>query len=346
MVDEARERPGVLIVSASMGGGHDGAARELARRLEERGERPIVVDFLDAFPLAIGRLLRRVYRLQLGGASWSYDASYWLAARVRIVYQPMVILFALLTGRSLRRAIERERPSAVVSTYPFSSLVLGRGRLRGWLKVPLVTFVTDFAVHPLWAHKGADLHLCVHQSSARRASMLSGGRAVATGPMVPPRFAARDVGKAEARERLGLPRDRQLALVVAGAWGLGDVTSTFDALLRGGRYVPVAVCGTNDRLRRTLEERGQGVVLGWTDEMPLLMAACDVLVQNAGGLSCMEAFAAGLPVVTYRPVAGHGRHNGRDMALAGVAHLVVGDDQLLATLDRATTLAGRGHVAA
>jgi peptidoglycan/xylan/chitin deacetylase (PgdA/CDA1 family) len=58
--------------------------------------------------------------------------------------------------------------------------------------------------------------------------------------------------------------------------------------------------------------------LGWTDDMPTLMAAANVLVENAGGLSCMEAFAAGLPVVTYRPIAGHGRHNAEEMERAGL----------------------------
>ena len=51
------------------------------------------------------------------------------------------------------------------------------------------------------------------------------------------------------------------------------------------------------------------------------MAAADVLVENAGGLTCMEAFAAGLPVVSYRPIAGHGKGNARDMEAAGVAAL-------------------------
>jgi len=41
-----------------MGAGHDGAARELARRLERRGHEAVVVDFLDAMPLRIGPVLR------------------------------------------------------------------------------------------------------------------------------------------------------------------------------------------------------------------------------------------------------------------------------------------------
>ena len=39
----------------------------------------------------------------------------------------------------------------------------------------------------------------------------------------------------------------------------------------------------------------RAVVLGWTDDMAGLMAACDVMVENAGGLTSLEAMAAGLP---------------------------------------------------
>jgi len=143
-----------------------------------------------------------------------------------------------------------------------------------------------------------------------------------------------------------LADDERAALVVAGAWGIGDITETFDAILATGRYTPVAVCGNNANLARKLASRNQGRVLGWTDEMPKLMAACDVLVQNAGGLTCMEAFAVGLPVVTFRPIPGHGRENAADMERAGVAPIAATDEELAPALDRATSLAGAKMVAA
>jgi UDP-N-acetylglucosamine:LPS N-acetylglucosamine transferase len=49
------------------------------------------------------------------------------------------------------------------------------------------------------------------------------------------------------------------------------------------------------------------------------MAAADVLVHNAGGLSLTEALTAGLPAVTYRPIPGHGIANSQVLADAGLA---------------------------
>ena len=330
----------VLIVSASMGAGHNGAARELARRLADRGHEAPVVDFLDCLPFGIGTLMPALYELQLRLAPWSYEAAYRLWYLLPVACAPLVAIVSLLSHRRLLRAVRDTRAEAIVSMYPFASLTLGAMRERGKLHVPVATFITDFAVHPLWVHPGVDAYLCVHPQSAERAAQATGTPAVAPGPLVPDRFMVGADDRDGVRAELGLgPRDRA-ALVVAGSWGVGDLEETFDDLIATGRYTPIAVCGNNDRLRRRLEARRGGVVLGWTDEMPSLLAAADVLVQNAGGLTCMEAFACGLPIVSYRPIAGHGRENAADMERAGVAGFARSREELAPTLDRAVGMAG------
>src|SRR5207248_3392108 len=318
----------VLVVSASMGGGHDGAGRELVRRLRAHGHDAQMVDFLDAFPLRTGWLVRAGYRLELKFAPWSYDATYRLWYRLPFLVGPIGAFINVLTRWRLLRWVRESSADIVVSTYPMASLVLGHARQRGKLDVPAATFITDFAVHPLWTHPGVDLHLCVHPQSATAAAARSGRAATAPGPLVPEHFHVDLPDRAEARRRLGFGDDECLVLVVAGAWGIGDVEKAFDILLESERYTPLVVCGNNERLRRKLAARGGGHVLGWTDDMPVLMAAADALVQNAGGLTCMEAFAAGLPVVSFEPIAGHGKDNAEQMAEAGVADYAASQAEL------------------
>jgi len=71
--------------------------------------------------------------------------------------------------------------------------------------------------------------------------------------------------------------------------------------------------------------------------MPALMAAADVLVENAGGLTAMEAFAAGVPVVSFHPIAGHGKENAKTMATSGVSRYAHSDAELADALAEATT---------
>ena len=102
----------------------------------------------------------------------------------------------------------------------------------------------------------------------------------------------------------------------------------------GGRFTPVVVCGRDERLHAQVRRLAAAsprpsVVLGWTDTMPSLMAACDALVENAGGLTSLEAMRAGLPVISFDPIAGHGRDNTAAMDASGVARLAVDEGSLV-----------------
>jgi processive 1,2-diacylglycerol beta-glucosyltransferase len=301
-----------------MGAGHDGAARELARRLEARGHETRIVDFLDMPPLGLGAFIRWSYQIQLRLAPWSYEWLYRLWYVLPFLWGPLVAFDTFLTRRAFQREVATLDPDVVVTTYSLSALVLGRMRKKGWLRVPVGTYLTDFAVHPLWVHPAIDLHMAVSPTAAAAARARTGSAAKAPGPLVPDRFHAEKPDRRLARHALGLDADARAVLVVAGSWGVGPVVSTVEAIAASGRYHPITVCGRDEQLKATLEERGLGTVVGWTSEMPSLMAAADVLVENAGGLTCMEAFAAGLPVITFQPIPGHGRDNAQTMADAGV----------------------------
>jgi UDP-N-acetylglucosamine:LPS N-acetylglucosamine transferase len=322
-----------LIVSASMGAGHDGAARELRQRLERRGHRVEIVDFLDAVEFHIGPVLRWFYQVQLRLFPWSYEFTYRLSPILRA---PSVIVDTWLTRRKLRKRIKEFRPDTIVSVYPLASLVLGRMRRTKLLRVPVVTYLTDFAVHSLWVHPGIDRHLAVSELSADAATARGGKDARAHGPLVGDRFRDTTIDRAAVRSALGLASDDRAVLVVAGSWGVGDVVATVDGIAHTGEFHPIVVCGRDEKLQAELETRGTGTIIGWTDEMPALMTAADALVENAGGLTCMEAFAVGLPVVTYLPIAGHGKDNAEMMARSGVNHYAHDEDELSARLHEVT----------
>ena len=309
----------VLIVSASFGAGHDHIAGELRRRLVAGGHDVVVVDFLDALPAGLGRALRWSYREMLDHQPGLYEWIYrlWFTPGRRVA--PTVSPVTLPTAPALLQQVARCRPDVVVSTFHLASQVLGGLRESGALRRPAVTFVTDFAVHRLWCHRAVDLHLCLDPAGAagvRRA----GGTASSPGPVVSPAFLDALPDRERARRALGVGPDDRVALVVAGAWGAGDPLAAVESLALAG-VVPVTVCGRREQLRDRLRALGRGVALGWVDDMPRLMAAADVLVENAGGLMALEAMSARLPVVTYRPIPGHGRANATAMAAAGVTVL-------------------------
>ncbi|MER6128771.1 glycosyltransferase, partial [Streptomyces sp. NPDC001795] len=308
----------VTIVSASVGAGHDGAATELARRLAADGLVVDRYDLLDLLPAGLGRAVKGSYHRLLVRAPWAYQRIYSSTERAGGGGPAARALLRAAEDRVLRAL--PPGTGAVVSTYPGASRVLGNLRLDGRLTVPVLTYLTDFSVHPLWVAAGVDVHLAAHAVPAAQARAVGAKDVRVCGPVADPRFRPCDAQeRTRARARFGLPEHAPLALLVAGSWGVGPVRQVALELRDCGAAVPVVVCGRNEALAEQLRADGIEHAYGWVEDMPGLMHAADVLVQNAGGLTSLEAFAAGLPVASYRCIPGHGLTNAAALDEAGVA---------------------------
>jgi UDP-N-acetylglucosamine:LPS N-acetylglucosamine transferase len=315
----------VAIVSASVGAGHDGAAGELASRLRDAGFLVDTHDFLDLLGDRAGRALRGSYaaELRIAPNSWGWiigqlERREWLATAIRALFARGA---ASRSMAAMSRTDDLPEPSVIVSTYPLASQALGRLRKNGELSAPVVTYLTDLSVHPLWVAEGIDLHLALHEVAATDARRLSRGFVEVCRPAVRPAFhPVTDPDEpTRTRARYGLPATGRIALVVAGSWGVGEVAESAMDLAATGLATVVTVCGRNTRLRERLARSGTGIPLGWVDDMAALIRASDVVVQNAGGLTSLEAMATEVPVITYRCLPGHGATNARALAEAGLA---------------------------
>ncbi len=344
----ARPVPSVLIISASMGAGHDGVAYELERRLQAAGARTEVVDYLQAMPAGTGWIIKAVYAGQLRYAPATYE---WLYAKLDTVrWMEVVASFIAGWGRhSIRRTIRRNRHTLAVSTYPLGGQALGQLRHKRRIGVPAVTFLTDLDVHRTWLDDDTDLYLAVYEGSAREATRRTGCPAMGVGPVLPAAFRSEISPQERLAARAGLgmdPAGPPVVLVVTGSWGVGDVASTVAAIADSGVGSPVVLCGRNEALREELAAGGRCTALGWTSDVRSVLAAADVVVHNAGGLSSLEAFAIGVPVIGHACLPGHGQRNAQAMADAGVAGLARDNEELVGLLRRyAGTDEGRAMAA-
>jgi processive 1,2-diacylglycerol beta-glucosyltransferase len=334
----------VVVISGSVGAGHDGAADELVSRLAKLGIPADRRDYLDALPRICRYILRDGYRLSIGYWPAFFD---WLFANLeRTGWVRKVTLW-------LCKVAQRDVLSwvgdhdVVVSTYMLASQTLGQLKEAGRINATLVTFLTDPAVHLTWVHPAIDHHLTVTEATARQGLEAYHTPMQAVGGLVSPRFAEQPdpARRQQLRAELGLSPDGLVVLLATGSLGMGDVPNVVRSISASGVAEAVVLCGRNDKLRKQLTAQPGVVALGWRDDVPELMAAADVLVHNAGGLSLTEALTAGLPAVTYRPIPGHGIANSQVLADAGLAPWPQDDAELLEALQKQAVRRGDpGHV--
>ena len=309
----------VLIVSGSVGAGHDGAAREFAARLTAAGVQVVVRDFLDAVRAPVAALLRDGYATTVSRVPAAFEFLFRRLEQRGVLWAAERAICRRAEGAVAGWARE-VRPDVVVSTYPLASLTIGELRASGRLTARAITYLTDPAVHVSWLHPGVDEHLTVTAATAAQGRRDYPTEFTVGGPLVPARFATPlpTAERLAVRRELGLPEAGPVALLVAGSLGLGDLTATVRDVRAAG-ISPLVLCGRNEGLRRRLAGEPGTVAVGWRADVDRLMQSVDVLVQNAGGLSFTEAMVAGLPAVTYRPIPGHGRANAAVLDAAGLA---------------------------
>lgn len=328
--------PRVAVISGSYGAGHDRAAREIARVLTEAGCVVETHDIVTVLPWRIGPLLRTLYYAQLRYRPTSWERTLRLLEPGRSAHRLVSRLLALAAGPVI--AVTRGC-DLVVTTHPFGAQALGHARLAGQLSAPAVTYLTDTSVHSLWIHMGIDLNLAIHDVAATDARRWGGATDVVR-PLLP----TSSLGISSKNDRATVTAWDLVgpwALVTGGSLGMGELEQTARDILHDGQMMPVVLCGTDDRLRRRLSTVPGVVALGWRDDVPALMAASDCIVQNASGLTSLEALASGTPTVTYRPLAGHGVANSINLEKAGLIPWARTTDDLAQLLAAARTATPR-----
>ncbi len=308
----------VVIVSGSLGRGHDGVSRELARRLQVCGHEVVVRDQLQALPLPVRWLLRRGYVALINRAPVLFQVLFWSSQRSTwFISAALAALTALCRSKLL---VWCEGVDLVISTFPLATQALGDLKRSGVDVPPLMTYLTDPAPHRLWFHPAIRTHACVSAVTATYAHADYGVRPRVIGPAVDDARweSPGPVRQLKARTALHLPTRGKLVLVLTGSLGLGDVVTCVEAL-RGRRDIHVAVLtGRNRRLLDLLSRYSDITTIGWCSDVGQFYAAADVAVHNAGGLTLLETVASGLPSVMYEPIPGHGRENARVLAEAGL----------------------------
>jgi processive 1,2-diacylglycerol beta-glucosyltransferase len=318
----------VLILSADVGEGHAAAARALARQLEDAPQQAevTVIDGLAA----MGRVLRPIvedgYRVQLRFFPWTYTVVYWLLKHVAPVRGVARRLLCQFGSRPLARSIAEHDPDVVVSTYPAVTVVLARLRRTGQVSCPTVATITDLTGLFFWAQPGIDMHMVMYGESMSLVERIAGqGSVRLVRPLISAEF-LQPRCPLRARRALGLPEEGRAVVVSGGGWGVGDLEGAVREFIRVPEVSSiVCLAGRNEqlatKLRGVFADAPRVHVYGFTDRMPELLAAADVLVHSTGGVTCLEAMAAGTPVVSYGLPVGHARLNTRAMAALDLVRL-------------------------
>lgn len=327
-----KAKPRVLLLSASSGAGHVRAAQALEKAFVARGD--CVVEHIDTIQY-VSKLFQRAYDKtyismvrrapELMGVLYDRTDQPWHHPRRRLAMD------RLNTGPMIRM-LKRVQPDLCVATHFLAAEIVAWLIAKRKLRAHNAVVVTDYDVHAMWLCRTVDRYYVAIEEAAEYLASIGVPREIlrVTGIPVDPLF-AKPLDRTEARRTLGLDPSATMILVSAGGYGVGPVEQFVGGLLALQKsWQIVAVAGKAEKARKRLEEISQRagkltsgaprlVAVGFTMDMDKYMAAADLLVGKAGGLTTSEALARVLPMALIEPIPGQEERNADHLLEAGAA---------------------------
>jgi UDP-glucose:(heptosyl)LPS alpha-1,3-glucosyltransferase len=136
--------------------------------------------------------------------------------------------------------------------------------------------------------------------------------------------------RAKTREALGLKSEDMAVLFAGSGWERKGLRFAIDAVDQSGKEIRLLVAGRGDQRKF---KSGRVQFLGVVEDMPALYGAADVFllptIYDPFSNACLEALAAGLPVITTRA-------NGcSEIIETGVHGTVIDDPQKIEAISEA-----------
>ncbi|MDX2079153.1 MAG: hypothetical protein SFU53_00055 [Terrimicrobiaceae bacterium] len=312
----------ILILTASMGEGHNTAARNIASAIVD--EMPDRTDVLVADPYTrtnpmINRLMQSGYAMAINRYPRAWKLVFQLLSR-RGVVEGMGPILVELTA-AVRGLIRDFQPHVIASTYPVFSFLIAKIRKSDpAMATPFFTVITDSTqINSAWYRCPCDGSIVADEQTAR----------VLRGDGVPP----------EKIHVLGFPvaltfedlRPEPPAggkpwkvLFFPGGTAFRAI-QTLEELAKVPQITVDVVTGRRRSMNAALRNAGLpkvGTLTGWADNMPELMARHHLFVGKAGGATVQEAIAAQVPFLVSHVVPGQEEGNIALIQQTGIGALV------------------------
>ncbi|MCD8066814.1 MAG: glycosyltransferase [Oscillospiraceae bacterium] len=318
----------ILILSCNTGQGHNSCAEALRETFAAHGDSCEVRDALAFISEEASRFMCswfvRVYR----HAPRAFSSGYTFCEQHPNVFAEDSAAYHMLTSGTerLHDFLCGQNYDAVVCTHVFSALMLTDVRKKYNLPLPSAFVATDYTCSPGMEQSDLDIYFIPDASLAEEFARCGIAREKLTASGLPVRRAFYNrTDKAAARQRCGVDKTARHMLVMCGSMGCGPIHEIAERLhrLSDSSIFVTIICGTNTRLRRQLLRATAGderiKILGYTDQVPLLMDSADLYLTKPGGISVTEAAVKGLPMVLINAVAGCETYNMDFFLAAGAA---------------------------
>ena len=326
----------ILVVTASMGSGHNKAANAVAEAIKRKY--PVnkinVIDFMSTETAYFNSLVKDIYLKMLDHTPSVYEFFYKFTSD-STKGSTIQSVFAHAMKKDMRELIKKYEADMVICTHPFPCAAASYLKQTGEINIPLITVMTDFCVHQFWLYKNIDIYFTANDLLKKE--MVNQGlleeRIFVTGIPVGYNFRV-DYNRDDLLAKFKLEKDKPVALIMGGGLGLGGVKNALCQLERLKKDIQILVItGANVALWSEMNEYAQHskhkiFVWGYSHNIQEFMSVATFLISKPGALTISEALTRELPMILHDPIPGPEADNAKFVSDNGAAIWVKHQDTL------------------
>lgn len=326
----------ILVVTASMGSGHNKAANAVAEAIKRKN--PVnkinVIDFMSTETAYFNSLVKDIYLKMLDHTPSVYEFFYKFTSD-STKGSTIQSVFAHAMKKDMRELIKKYEADMVICTHPFPCAAASYLKQTGEINIPLITVMTDFCVHQFWLYKNIDIYFTANDLLKKE--MVNQGlleeRIFVTGIPVGYNFRV-DYNRDDLLAKFKLEKDKPVALIMGGGLGLGGVKNALCQLERLKKDIQILVItGANVALWSEMNEYAQHskhkiFVWGYSHNIQEFMSVATFLISKPGALTISEALTRELPMILHDPIPGPEVDNAKFVSDNGAAIWVKHQDTL------------------
>ena len=326
----------ILILSCNTGEGHNSCAKALQIAMQRRG---ITCEIQDTLALVSEGLSQRVgdaYLFSTRGSLFEFVYKFGgFVSSNMDTWQSLVYGANRLYAKKLYDYIKTNHFDVVVCVHLFPAEAITALKRNMHLYIPSYFIMTDYTCIPFLQETDLNYYIIPHEHLIEEfvEKGLPREKIVPIGiPVDEKKFSTR-LPTPKARTQIiqsisnsNLRSEGHWYLVMSGSMGFGNVEQLIAQLLQDIRPEDsiICVCGRNESLLHSLQEQfseqRQLSLLGFTNQVSILMDASDVVFTKPGGITSTEAIVKNIPLIHTHPIPGLENHNAHFFHLHGMSY--------------------------
>lgn len=297
-----------LILTVSAGEGHNAMSRAVTTCLEGRAE-------VEVFDLFKGKKKAKLQSKAVNdGYFWFCKVNINMANKfyerlkrrnpekrthtlVQTLVKPAV--------KYVEEEIQTFKPDVIFCAHTYAGAIMSDMKKAG-LDIPVVSIVSDYDLSP-YIECSIYIDYIISPSADFDGQLLEKGfrqeQIRHLGIPVQPKF-SEIIDKTEARNALGISRDRFTIMIMNGGVGFGDNLGLVRYIMEAKQdFQLVVVNGRNEKMKEAIDEyiaenNVKNILnLGFANNVDVIMSASDLLIGKIGGVAIAEAFNKQLPIL-------------------------------------------------